>query len=61
MKRRGRGAGRVRSAVMSADFILTPGNFGALMAAPNLKILLQPLVGTDWLDASFLPKGLIFS
>ena len=45
---------------MSADFILTPGNFGALMAAPNLKILLQPWVGTDWLDAGFLPKGLIF-
>ena len=48
------------AAVMSADFILTPGNFGALMAAPNLKILLQPWVGTDWLDAGFLPKGLIF-
>ena len=24
-------------AVMGPDFILTPGNFGALMAAPNLK------------------------
>ena len=48
------------AAVMSADFILTPGNFGALMAAPNLKILLQPWVGTDWLDAGFLPKGLRF-
>ena len=48
------------AAVMSADFILTPGNFGALMAAPNLKILLQPWVGVDWLDDGFLPKGLIF-
>ncbi len=48
------------AAVMSADFILTPGNFGALMAAPNLKILLQPWVGTDWLDPGFLPKGLLF-
>ena len=48
------------AAVMSADFILTPGNFGALMAAPHLKILLQPWVGTDWLDEGFLPKGLIF-
>ena len=25
-----------------------------------MKILLQPWVGTDWLDAGFLPKGLIF-
>ena len=48
------------AAVMSADFILTPGNFAALMAAPNLKILLQPWVGIDWLDKGFLPKGLIF-
>ena len=32
---------RCEAAVMSADFILTPGNFGALMGAPNLKILLQ--------------------
>jgi phosphoglycerate dehydrogenase-like enzyme len=48
------------AAVMSADFILTPGNFGALMAAPNLKILLQPWVGIDWLDDGFLPKGLRF-
>lgn len=47
------------AAVMSADFILTPGNFGALMGAPNLKILLQPWVGTDWLDPGFLPEGLI--
>jgi phosphoglycerate dehydrogenase-like enzyme len=47
------------AAVMSADFILTPGNFGALMAAPKLKILLQPWVGTDWLDPGFLPKGLV--
>lgn len=46
------------AAVMSADFILTPGNFGALMSGPNLKILLQPWVGTDWLDPGFLPKGL---
>lgn len=49
------------AAVMSADFILTPGNFGALMAAPNLKILLQPWVGIDWLDDGFLPKGLRFA
>ena len=48
------------AAVMSADFILTPGNFAALMAAPKLKILLQPWVGTDWLDAGFLPEGLIY-
>ena len=44
------------AAVMSADFILTPGNFGALMAAPNLKILLQPWVGTDWLDEGFFAE-----
>ena len=50
---------RCEAAVMSADFILTPGNFGALMAAPNLKILLQPWVGTDWLDPGFLPAGLM--
>ena len=49
---------KCEAAVMSADFILTPGNFGALMGAPNLKILLQPWVGTDWLDPGFLPKGL---
>ena len=34
---------RCEAAVMSADFILAQGNFGALMGAPNLKILLQPL------------------
>lgn len=50
---------RCEAAVMSADFILTPGNFGALMSAPHLKILLQPWVGTDWLDPGFLPKGLV--
>ena len=50
---------KCEAAVMSADFILTPGNFGALMGAPNLKILLQPWVGTDWLDPGFLPKGLL--
>ena len=50
---------RCEAAVMSADFILAQGNFGALMAAPNLKILLQPWVGTDWLDPGFLPKGLV--
>lgn len=27
-------------AVISADFILTAGNFGALMAAPNLKLMI---------------------
>ena len=46
-------------AVMAPDFILTPGNFGALMAAPNLKLVAQPWVGTDWLDPGFLPKGLM--
>lgn len=50
---------RCEAAVMSADFILTQGNFGALMAAPHLKILLQPWVGTDWLDPGFLPEGLL--
>lgn len=50
---------RCEAAVMSADFILTQGNFAALMAAPHLKILLQPWVGTDWLDPGFLPKGLV--
>ena len=50
---------RCEAAVMSADFILTPGNFGALMGAPNLKIILQPWVGTDWLDPGFLPKDLV--
>ena len=44
---------------MGPDFILTPGNFGALMAAPNLKLVAQPWVGTDWLDPGFLPKGLM--
>jgi phosphoglycerate dehydrogenase-like enzyme len=48
------------AAIISPDYILTPGNFGALMAAPNLKILLQPWVGTDWLNPGFLPKGLIY-
>ncbi|MGB0343380.1 MAG: 2-hydroxyacid dehydrogenase [Parvibaculales bacterium] len=48
------------AAIMSPDFILTPGNFGALMAAPNLKILLQPWVGTDWLNPGFLPEGLLY-
>jgi len=48
------------AAVISADFILTPGNFGALMEAPNLKIMLQPWVGIDWLDPGFLPEGLIY-
>ena len=46
-------------AVIGPDFILTPGNFGALMAAPNLKLVAQPWVGTDWLDPGFLPKGLM--
>lgn len=48
------------AAVMSADYILTPGNFAALMTAPKLKIIAQPWVGTDWLDAGFLPEGLIY-
>ena len=47
------------AAVMSADFILTPGNFGALMTGPKLKLVLQPWVGTDWLDPGFLPEGLM--
>ncbi|HCD17083.1 MAG: hypothetical protein CBC43_004320 [Rhizobiales bacterium TMED83] len=47
------------AAVMSPDFILTPGNFGALMAAPKLKLVAQPWVGTDWLDPGFLPEGLM--
>lgn len=51
---------RCEAAIMSPDFILTPGNFGALMAAPKLKILLQPWVGTDWLNPGFLPEGLIY-
>ncbi|MDC0131327.1 2-hydroxyacid dehydrogenase [Alphaproteobacteria bacterium] len=46
------------AAVISADFVLTPGNFGALTAAPNLKLMIQPWVGTDWIDPAFLPKGL---
>ena len=46
-------------AVISADFLLTPGNFGVLMAAPNLKMIVQPWVGTDWIDPGFLPVGLI--
>lgn len=51
---------RCEVAVISADFILTEGNFGALLTAPNLKLMLQPWVGTDWVDANALPKGLIF-
>ena len=47
------------AAIMGPDFILTPGNFAALMAAPNLKLVAQPWVGTDWLDPGFLPKGLM--
>ncbi len=46
-------------AVISADFILTPGSFGALMTAPKLKLLIQPWVGTDWIDPGFLPQGLV--
>ena len=45
-------------AVISPDFLLTQGNFAALMAAPKLKIFIQPWVGTDWIDPAFLPKGL---
>ncbi len=47
------------AAIMGPDFILIPGNFAALMAAPNLKLVAQPWVGTDWLDPGFLPKGLM--
>lgn len=47
------------AAIMGPDFILTPGNFAALMAAPNLKLVAQPWVGTDWLDPGFLPKDLM--
>lgn len=47
------------AAIMGPDYILTPGNFAALMAAPNLKLVAQPWVGTDWLDPGFLPKGLM--
>ena len=47
------------AAIMGPDFILTPGNFAALMAAPNLKLVAQPWVGIDWLDRGFLPKGLM--
>ncbi|GIR09751.1 MAG: hypothetical protein CM15mP21_0130 [Hyphomicrobiales bacterium] len=42
---------------MGPDFILTPGNFAALMAAPNLKLVAQPWVGTDWLDPDFCPRA----
>lgn len=46
-------------AVISPDFVLTPGNFGALMAAPKVKMFVQPWVGTDWIDPGFLPEGLM--
>lgn len=50
---------RCEAAVISADFLLTPGNFGALVTGQHLKILIQPWVGTDWIDPGFLPEGLI--
>lgn len=46
-------------AVISPDFVLTEGNFGALMQAPHLKVMVQPWVGIDWIDTSFLPEGLL--
>ncbi len=45
-------------AVISPDFLLTQGNFSALMSGSKLKLFIQPWVGTDWIDPGFLPKGL---
>ncbi len=50
---------RCEAAVISPDFVLTPGNFGALMQGPHLRIMIQPWVGTDWIDPDQLPKGLM--
>ncbi len=38
------------AAIMGPDFILTPGYFAALMAAPNLKLVAQPWVGAQGPD-----------
>ncbi len=46
-------------AIISPDFVLTAGNFGALMGAPHLKMMVQPWVGVDWIDPTFLPQGLL--
>lgn len=50
---------RSEAAVISPDFVLAPGNFGALMSGPKLRIMVQPWVGTDWIDPDQLPKGLL--
>ncbi len=46
------------AAVISADFLLAEGNFGALLSGDRLKVILQPWVGTDWVDVNMLPKGI---
>lgn len=51
---------KAEAAVVSPDFVLTPGNFGALMLGQNLKLICQPWVGVDWIDPAQLPKDLIF-
>jgi len=50
---------RSEAAVISPDFVLTPGNFGALMLGQKLRIIVQPWVGTDWIDPDQLPDGLL--
>ncbi len=47
-------------AIVSPDFVLGEGNFGALLQGKNLKVILQPWVGVDWLDPDALPEGLIY-
>lgn len=51
---------KVEAAVISPDFVLTPGNFGALLLGTQLKLICQPWVGVDWVDPKQLPKGLLF-
>lgn len=58
LTRRDEEIARCEAAVLSPDFILTPGNLSALLQAPHLKIMIQPWVGTDWAQADLLPEGL---
>lgn len=51
---------QAEAAVISPDFLLTPGNFAALIRGKNLKLIAQPWVGVDWIDPMQLPNGLIY-
>ena len=47
--------GRCEAAIISADFVLAAGNFGALLGGAKLELVIQPWAGTDWIDATQLP------